>query len=112
MNDLDFAQENLDKNHHGLTEIKKRIIEYLAVRKRTKDLMGEIICLVGPPGVGKTSLALSIAEATGRKFLHISVGGMRDVAEIRGHRRTYIGAVPGRIIQAIKKSQVINPLFL
>ena len=112
MNDLDFAREKLDKNHYGLTEIKKRIIEYLAVQKRTKNLMGEIICLVGPPGVGKTSLASSIAEATGRKFIHISVGGMRDVAEIRGHRRTYIGAMPGRIIQAIKKSQVANPLFL
>lgn len=109
---LGFARQKLAENHHGLTEIKQRIIEHLAVQEKAGELAGQIICFVGPPGVGKTSLASSIAEATGRKFLRISMGGMRDVAEIQGHRRTYIGAMPGQIIQAMKEAQVINPLLL
>lgn len=110
--DLQKAQDILDAEHHGLHEAKERIIEYLAVNMRTNKLAGPIICFVGPPGVGKTSLARSIANATGRKFVKISLGGLRDEAEIRGHRRTYIGALPGKIIQAVKKSGVSNPLLL
>ena len=110
--DLAFARQKLDEKHYGLQEIKERIIEYLAARQKSNKPLGQVICLVGPPGVGKTSLATSIAEAIGREFVSISVGGTRDVAEIQGHRRTYIGAMPGRIIQAMKKVGVINPLFL
>ena len=102
----------MDEKHYGLLEIKEKIIEYLAAQQKANKTLGQVVCLVGPPGVGKTSLAASIAEATGRKFVSISVGGIRDVAEIQGHRRTYIGAMPGRIIQAMKKAQVINPCFL
>ncbi|WNE41183.1 MAG: Lon protease 1 [Mycoplasmataceae bacterium] len=109
---LEFARQKLDEKHYGLFEIKERIIEYLAAQQRAEKTLGQVICLVGPPGVGKTSLAYSIAEATGRKFVSVSMGGIRDVSEIQGHRRTYIGAMPGRIIQAMKKVQVINPCFL
>ena len=109
---MNFAQQKLDENHFGLSEIKGKVIEYLAAQQKAGKPLNQVICLVGPPGVGKTSLASSIAEATGRKFVSISLGGVRDVAEISGHRRTYIGAMPGKIIQAMKKVQVINPLFL
>ena len=109
---MNFAQRKLDENHFGLSEIKGKVIEYLAAQQKANKPLSQVICLVGPPGVGKTSLATSIAEATGRKFVSISLGGARDVAEINGHRRTYIGAMPGKIIQAMKKAQVINPLFL
>ncbi|CAG8727783.1 1613_t:CDS:1, partial [Ambispora leptoticha] len=112
INDVEFARQKLDEKHYGLSEIKVKIIEYLAAQQKANKSLGQVICLVGPPGVGKTSLAASIAETTGRKFVSISVGGIRDVAEVQGHRRTYIGAMPGRIIQAMKKAQVINPCFL
>jgi ATP-dependent Lon protease len=110
--DIDAAQEVLDADHYGLEKVKDRILEYLAVQARTNKLRGPILCLVGPPGVGKTSLGKSIARATGRDFVRMSLGGVRDEAEIRGHRRTYIGSMPGRIIQSMKKAKSANPLFL
>ncbi len=111
-NDLVKAEKVLDADHYGLDKVKERIIEYLAVQQRVKKLKGPVLCLVGPPGVGKTSLGLSIANATGRKFVRMSLGGVRDEAEIRGHRRTYIGSMPGKIIQRLSKVGVRNSLFL
>ena len=110
--DLNRAQNVLDNDHYGLEKVKERIVEYLAVQQRSAKLRGPILCLVGPPGVGKTSLGKSVAKATGREFIRISLGGVRDESEIRGHRRTYIGSMPGKIIQALKKAKTTNPLIL
>ena len=110
--DLSIAQNILDRDHHGLEKVKERILEYLAVQLRTGKVKGPILCLVGPPGVGKTSLGKSIAESTGRSFVRMSLGGVRDEAEVRGHRRTYIGSLPGKVIQGMKKAKTSNPLFL
>jgi ATP-dependent Lon protease len=110
--DLGRAQKVLDDDHYGLEKVKERIVEYLAVQQRSQKLRGPILCLVGPPGVGKTSLGKSVAKATGREFIRISLGGVRDESEIRGHRRTYIGSMPGKIIQSMKKAKTTNPLIL
>ena len=110
--DLKLAQEILDNDHFGLEKVKERIVEYLAVQQRANKLTGPILCLVGPPGVGKTSLGKSIARATGRDFVRVSLGGVRDEAEIRGHRRTYIGSMPGKVVQSMRKAKSSNPLFL
>jgi ATP-dependent Lon protease len=110
--DLELAEQILEAEHYGLEKVKERILEYLAVQQRSNKLKGPILCLVGPPGVGKTSLGKSIAKATGREFVRVALGGVRDEAEIRGHRRTYIGSMPGKVIQSMKKAKKVNPLFL
>ncbi len=110
--DLNAAEKILNDDHYGLEKVKERILEYLAVQQRVRKIQGSILCLVGPPGVGKTSLGQSVAKATGRNFVRVALGGVRDEAEIRGHRRTYIGSMPGKVVQSMKKAKSINPLFL
>ena len=110
--DLNNARDVLDKEHHGLTKIKEEIIQHIAVYNRTQKPSGTVVCLVGPPGVGKTSLGQSIATATNRDFARIALGGMRDEAEIRGHRRTHVGAMPGRLLQELKRCGSNNPVFV
>lgn len=110
--DIKLAEAILNEDHYGLDKVKERILEHLAVQQRMRKMKGPILCLVGPPGVGKTSLGKSIAKATGRNFIRMSLGGVRDEAEVRGHRRTYIGSMPGKVIQGMKKAKSSNPLFL
>src|SRR5205814_9453237 len=110
--DITEAERILDEDHYGLRKVKDRILEYLAVQKLTDKIRGPILCLVGPPGVGKTSLAKSVARSTGRHFVRLSLGGVRDEAEIRGHRRTYIGALPGRLVRALRDAGTMNPVIL
>ena len=110
--DVELARRILDRDHNGLEKVKERILEYLAVKQLNSELRHQIICLVGPPGTGKTSIARSVAEAMNRNFVRVSLGGVRDEADIRGHRKTYVGSMPGRIVGALTQAQVMNPLIL